>query len=114
MPSPEAGWGELAITFDVQNNSWRQDFVPPIDHPDDPPRVDLADQGERDVREAGYSTQWMDKAGVGEKVCIKSIFLVCRRTLSEEMNDMRDLTLWMSESANLNCSLYRFSMAINN
>jgi hypothetical protein len=56
MSSPEAGWRKLAVTFDVQDNSWRQDFVPPIDHPDDPSRVDFADQWQRYVGETGYPT----------------------------------------------------------
>jgi hypothetical protein len=36
--------GERTITLNVENNSWRQELVPAINHPDHPPRIDLSDE----------------------------------------------------------------------
>jgi hypothetical protein len=43
----------------------------------------------------------MDKAGIGEKICIEGIFLVCGRTLGEQVDDVRDLAFWMVSSVKI-------------
>jgi hypothetical protein len=40
----------------------------------------------------------MDEAGVGEKIGIEGILLVCGRTFGEQVDDVRDLTFWMFSS----------------
>ncbi len=57
-----ARWvGARTIAFDVEYNSRRENFVPAVNHPDHPSRIDLADKGQADMRKAGDTTQWVDE-----------------------------------------------------
>jgi hypothetical protein len=43
----------------------------------------------------------MGEAGVGEKIGIEGILLVCWRTFGEQVNDVRDLAFWMFSSVKI-------------
>ncbi len=61
---------ERTFAFHIKNDARRQDLVPAVNHPDDPSRVDLANQWKTDVREAGDLAERMDEARIWEKVGI--------------------------------------------
>lgn len=85
---------EPTIAFHIENDSRRENFVPPVYHPDYPPRVDLSNQGQIEMRETGNSTKRVDECGIWEEVGIECIFLVRRRSFSEEMDNVRDLAFY--------------------
>lgn len=87
------GAGAPTVAFDFQHDPWRQDLVPPVDHPDHPARINVSYQWHRNVREAGNAAEWVPEACVGEKVGVESMLLVGWRAFCEEMDDAGRLFL---------------------
>jgi hypothetical protein len=56
--------------MDVEDDPWTQDFVPAVDHPEDPAGVYHVEQGNGEVGEAGHAAKGVSKGGVGVEVCL--------------------------------------------
>jgi len=83
------------VAFNIQHNRWRQDLVPPIDHPYYPSRIYLPNKRYGNVREAGNAAEWVGEGCVGEEVGVQRVFLVGGRAFGEEVDYVGNLPFWI-------------------
>lgn len=69
--------------MDLQDNGWTENFVPSIDHPDDPSRVYLARPRNLDVGKAGNTAEGVLEGNIRGEVRFYCASLLLWRALSE-------------------------------